>query len=469
MLAAVAKEEKVDRVSVYDVDKCHHRTGGLDFTAQRQNMASFLSGVNNMQHPVWQLVSSTLETFQPDLVGISTMTINYASALRVAELAKRWNPDSLVIMGGAHASIMPHGMIEWPYVDAVVKGEGEEAFRAILRTVGAGSLNFDNLPGVITKANRNCASAKPLEIADLDGLPFPDRDALMNLEQYTPEDMGLILTSRGCPYRCAYCSNFTRKVRFRSVEGVLTEMLRVSERFGTVQFLIKDDSFTLSRSRVETFCKSIRKGGNQLVWESTTRLDLLDDSLLEMMARSGCNRVGVGVESGDDNVLEVLGKRLTTDRIREAARLLRKHRFFWTGYFMMGLPMEREEQIMRTLAFMKELQPPYAALGIYKPYPGTKLFDLAEQMDLVSSHVTNQHFLQTNPVDYFFKDPRRRTANISYDRLVSLTAMMEKEFSVYNKKLANVLRRAKSRKALYLNQPQSLALDLFRAVRWLTH
>ena len=408
-----------------------------------------------------------LESFQPDIVGITTMTIQYASALQTARIVKNWKKDCIVIIGGAHASVMPRGMIDWPYTDIVVKGEGEEAFLEIIKKLKAGDKNIGSIPGVITKDDVSDLNSAPLEIGNLDALPFPDRNALENLQNYSPEDMGLILTSRGCPYRCSYCSNFTRKTRFRSVDNILTEIVQVQKKFGTKQFMFKDDSFTLKRKRIKNFCTEIIRKKIKILWECTTRLDLIDDHLVKLMKKAGCNRIGVGVESGDEQMLEIYNKQLNKDKIRKGIEILNRNNMFWTGYFMMGLPMEHKKQMLRTLEFMKELSPPYAAIGIYKPYPGTGLFEMTEELGLVDSQVTNEHFFSTNPVDYFFKDRNHRCAYISQDELTKITNHIEREFEKSNKKFSNMLKRGLARRQLYLNSPKSFVVDLKRALKWI--
>jgi anaerobic magnesium-protoporphyrin IX monomethyl ester cyclase len=467
MLAAVAHRDRIAEVKVYDADKSAASSDGLDFTNQRQHMAQYLEGVNDVRHPVWKPLTQVLDAFKPDVVGITTMTIQYASALQTAKIVKEWNRDCTVILGGPHASVMPRLMIDWPHADIVVNGEGEAAFPEILKRLRSNRREIETIPGVITKDSAGGVAALPQEIEHLDDLPFPDRRALMQPESYSPEDMGLILTSRGCPYHCSYCSNFTRKTRFRSVEKVLAEVCEVQAAYGTRQFMFKDDSFTLRRERVTEFCQQIVEKRIHMLWECTTRLDLLDDHLMGLMKRAGCNRVGVGIESGDDEMLQIYNKRLTKQRIREGVKVLQRSGVFWTGYFMMALPMETEDQILRTLEFMTELKPSYAAIGVYKPYPGTKLFAMAEELGLVDSKVENTHFFNTNPVDYFLADPHRRCAHIPEERLAELVARLQREFERSNKRLSNVFGRALSRRKLYLADPQSLFVDLKRAVKWL--
>ncbi len=467
MLAAVVKQENIAEVNVYDVDKSVSPVDGLNFTDQRHNMARFLEGVKDAAHPIWAEIKNRLTSFQPDIVGITTMTIQYASALQVARVVKDWNRSCFVIMGGAHASVMPRGMIAWPYTDIVVKGDGEEVFLKIIRRLKTRSKSIEDLPGVITKDTIQQSLEPPLEVKDLDALPFPDRHALLHLDQYSPEDMGLLLTSRGCPYRCSYCSNFSRITRFRSVENVLEEIVQVRKTFGTKQFMFKDDAFTLQRKRGEDFCREILKRKIRILWESATRLDLIDDSLVKLMKTAGCNRIGVGIESGDDEMLRVYNKRLTKEQIRKGTAILNSNKIFWTGYFMMGLPMECEEQICRTLEFMKELSPPYAAIGIYKPYPGTQLFELAKGLNLVNAGVSNDHFFHTNPVDYFFTNPHQRCAYISEQRLTELTSQLKRAFERSNKSLSNIIKRGLARRSLYFNDYKSFLTDCKRAIRWL--
>lgn len=466
MLAAVAKRAGVNEVAVYDVDKSFPSAEGINFSAQRQNMGRFLEGVNDRGHPAWRKIANVLETFKPDVVGITTMTIQYASALKVAELVKGWNKDCVVIMGGAHASVMPRGMIEWPHTDLVVRGEGEEAFLEILSRINSGKGDYSNIPGVLTKNDHREMGESPQEIEDLDALPFPDRSSLMNVERFSAEDMGLMITSRGCPYRCSYCSNFSRKTRFRSVQNVIEEIIEVQRQYDTVQFMFKDDAFTLDRKRVEGFCRNIVRSRIKMVWECATRLDLIDNDMIRLMKKAGCNRIGVGIESGDDEMLKVYDKRLDKDQMRRGAKILNDSRIFWTGYFMMGLPMEREEQIRQTLHFMKEIKPSYAALGVYKPYPGTKLFEMAKDLGLVESDPSNETFFKTNPVDYFLRDAHHRCAYISEERLEGLTTSVTGEFETHNRKMNNVMKRAISRRKLYRHDPRSLVTDINRALRW---
>ncbi len=467
MLAAVVKREGLADIAVYDADKAFLHTVGLSFTKQRMHMDRFLAGVNDGDHPVWATITRVLQEFQPDIVGITTMTIQYASALRVAKLVKAWRSNCLVVMGGAHANVMPRGMIDWPSTDIVVKGEAEEAFVELVRRYSSGSREFADIDGVITKDHRSHLDTAPLEVRDLDQLPMPAREALLHPESFSAEDMGLMITSRGCPYRCSYCSNFSRKTRFRSVENIFREISEVRSKYGTIQYMFKDDTFTLNRRRVDTFCSRLPSECGGVLWECATRLDLIDDPLIQMMKKAGCNRIGAGVESGDEEILKIFDKQLTLEQIRTGASVLNRNNMFWTAYFMVGLPMEREEQIQKTVSLMRDIGPSYAAVGVYKPYPGTRLFEYARVRGLVDEQVTNEHFFKTNPVDYFFVDPRKRSLFLKQERMDDIMQSATAAFEKYNRGWRRIFKRAVSRRSLYVRQPKSFVTDVVRAGRWL--
>lgn len=466
-LGSVVSENTDSCVDVMDADKIVDYNENVNFTDQAKCLGKYLECVNDYDNDVWKQLKKKISDNNPDLVGITTMTLQYASALRLAQLVKEINNNCLVLMGGAHASVMPELMIDWPYVDIVVKGEGEEALCEIIkRTEKKGNISYDNIPGVITKNSRNKINDPVLEINDLDSLPIPDRNLLMNIEKYSSEDMGLIMTTRGCPYKCAYCSNYTRKVRCRSIDNVIKEIQLVQAQFNTKQFLLKDDSFTVNKNRVHKFCEEIDRNNIKISWECTTRLDLIDDKLINKMKYSGCNRVAVGIESGDEQILQLINKKMNKDDIRKGVSILKKNKMFWTGYFLIGMPMESKDSIKKTVSFMNELNPPYASVGVYKPYPGTKLYDQACELEIVDTDVNNDYFFKNNPVNYFLKDPTNRSVYINGKELDQIICSVQNVFEVHNKKLSNLYKRGMSRMYLYSKDYAILIRDLKLCFRW---
>ena len=217
----------------------------------------------------------------------------------------------------------------------------------------------------------------------------------MNRATYSPEDMGLIMTSRGCPFSCTFCATDNRQVRYRSIEHVLREIRHVRDTYGTVHFTLKDDSFTVDKKRVAEFCDALTREDLRIGWECNTRVDLVTEEMLRTMKRAGCNSVKVGIESGSERVLERMNKRITLDQIRAAAGLFRKVGIHWTGYFLIGTPGESLEDIYRTLDFMYEIRPDFAAIGVYEPFPETVMFHEGIRRGLVKAEHAYGGFLRS--------------------------------------------------------------------------
>jgi radical SAM superfamily enzyme YgiQ (UPF0313 family) len=305
-----------------------------------------------------------------------------------------------------------------------------------------------------------------MSINNLDEIPIPSRDLLMGIENFTSEDMGVIITSRGCPYSCTYCAcpKMWKGVRYRSIDNVIEEIQQVMREYGTTQFAIYDDTFTINRQRVLEFCKTLINEKININWTCTTRLDLLDDEQLIMMKKSGCNNVKVGVESGSPEILEIMKKKEDKDDIRQGSSLLRKHGFFWSGYFMMGLPMETKKDIMDTLEFMKELKPNFAQMSIFLPLPGTELFSLGMNLGLYKSKMNIDEFFSMNPDDYYFVDPNRRVTTMGIEEFNKIQDYVFESFHRYNSRFSGLFSRAISRRKTYINDPKLLFRDIKRVI-----
>ena len=203
-LAAVARKMGHE-VSIYEVDAVRKPTS-LDFAGEYKRYDDYLKIVNDRDHPIWQEIKDQIKEFQPDLVGISSMTPKIASALVVADICKEVNPDCPVVLGGAHPTVSPDQSIAYNPIDFIVRGEGEITFSRLIKKIDAGERSFGDIPGLSYKEDGNIKHNPPSEfIKELDEIPFPARDKLLNTDQYSSEDMGVILTSRGCPFKCTYC------------------------------------------------------------------------------------------------------------------------------------------------------------------------------------------------------------------------------------------------------------------------
>lgn len=464
-LAAVLRNAGHE-VSVFDVDAVKKGTD-IDFSDEYRRLELYRQGLNDDTHIAWQEVRQVLEDFKPDLVGITAMTTKFGSVLKIAEVVKKYNSKCRVIVGGPHPTFLPKQTLKSRNIDIAVRGEGERTFLNLISAIENGD-DLQDVKGISFKQNGEIHHSPSQEfVKDLDQIPFPARDLLMNNKNYTSEDMGAIMTSRGCPFNCSYCCHMWRKkVRNRSVDNVVQEIRMVKQKYGTRQFEFKDDTFTLNRKRIIQFCGRLVSEKLRINWGCTTRVDLLDEELIKKMKKAGCNVVKLGIETGSERILKETKKGVTFQQMREAAELLNKYNIFWSGYFMVGLPTETEEDIRKTCEFMKELNPYYAGLGVYNPFPQTELFEQGVKMGLLHSEVKLDHFFNTNPKDYFFINPSKRVANIEKQKFYELLAFLMDEFHKHNTKLKNIIRRGWTRKLLYLREPILMCKDVKKAFKW---
>jgi anaerobic magnesium-protoporphyrin IX monomethyl ester cyclase len=346
-------------------------------------------------------LEKALRDFVPDLVGITANTTQITAAWRDAELIKRLSavPNAPVILGGPHPTSLPEESAAKPFVDVVVRGEGEATWLELLSRVEIGDSSFQNpisdiqdIAGItygredgeiISTPNRS-----PIPAQQLDALPFPAWH-LFKLDRYTNlqptvDQVGgpsfPILTSRGCPYRCSYCSQIGPRLwRARSVDSVVAEWRWLVQEQGAAEIGVLDDSFNINRKRVLDICQRlVDEGLDHVPWIMINgiRANLADEELLGTMKGAGCRRVAFGVESGNQAILDsVVDKHLTLDQVRAAFKAARAVGMETIGFFIIGMPGEAEETMDDTIRFACELDPLVANFSIATPFPGTDMYE----------------------------------------------------------------------------------------------
>ncbi|HAW60516.1 MAG TPA: hypothetical protein DCW86_03520 [Actinobacteria bacterium] len=449
------------QVKIYDAEHSP-RAVYLSYTTRAERYDAFLKAIHDPEHGVWQEASDVVREFQPDLVGLSVMTVKYAAALRLAKLCKEFDENIYVVMGGPHPTIQPEKVLNDSPVDFVVRGEGEKALLELVESLGSDG-DFTKVKGLSYKKNGEFIHNELSQvIQSLDDIPFPARELLHRVETYSSEDMGLMMTSRGCPFQCTYCSTrsmWGRRVRFRSVDNVVEEIKHIMSTYGVRQITFEDDSFTVDRERALELCDRMKSEGIDVSWSVITRIDLIDDELLAKMKRAGCNHVRIGVESGSERVLKGIKKGITPEQIRKGAELLRKHRLYWSAYFMIGLPMEEREDILASLRLMGEINPTYATLSVYTPYPGTELFDRVVKAGLASYDMDWSRVSHHSPHNYF-------TEKIPKKEFEEILSQVSREFDKHNGRLMALIAKANSKSRTYLNEPKKFLQDAKRFLYW---
>jgi len=448
------------KVLVYDADFTA-AVRDINFDELSLRYSDYSESLKNYEHPVWREAIGIIDDFKPDMVGLTVYTTMAASAFHLAGLCKAVAPRCFTVMGGPHAAVKADEILRISAdTDFVLRGEGEKNLPVLIDHLDR-KLPLNGVPGLSFRHDGlpvHNPAAEPTR--DLDNFPIPDRGLLMNESRYTPEDMGLIMSSRGCPYNCSYCASETRRVSYRSVNHVIGEIKEVKKRYGTFQFTFKDDSFPVDARRVKEFCARLIEERLKINWECNSRVNLLEASLVAAMKKAGCNFIKVGIESGSPRILKKMNKGITREQCLAASKLLRKTGIHWSGYFMMGVPGETEEDILATLRFMYELQPDLALLSVYEPFPGTAMFAEGIERGLVYKEMTLTQYYRLSPAHYFKTDPQIQTDCIPQKRYLELEKTLMDAFHAYNKELGRVFKMIRARTKSYLYQPRSFLDDI---------
>lgn len=321
-----------------------------------------------------------LADFNPDFVGLTFTTPLYRESMITAELVKKFNSNITVMAGGVHPSALPEEVVQNDKIDLVIVGEGDYTVVDVVS-----GKNLRNIDGICFKDKSGKAiRTRPRElIQDINKLPLPAWH-LYDLKKYRTSRLnsrknpvGPLQTSRGCVYGCKFCNKnvFGRKTRMKSPERVLQEIEHL-KRSGFRDMHIWDDTFNTDMARAKKICDMMaeRKIKMPFSLANGIRVDLVDDELFTKLKRAGCYQMGLGIESGNQELLDRINKGTKLEQIRDAVKLAKKHGIEVVGFFMLALPGETAETIKKTIEFARELNPDFAKVTITVPFPSTQLF-----------------------------------------------------------------------------------------------
>lgn len=324
--------------------------------------------------------TARLRRFAPQIVGVHTKTLTFPRAARIAQLAR--SAGALAVAGGPDAATRPADYLAAGF-HAVASGEGETALADLASRVAVGE-GAAGLAGFITRdGERIVHGPKRPWLKDLDRLPLPAWD-LVDMDRYlrswedrTGERRAAVLTSRGCPFDCSWCSKptFGRSFRQQSPERVLAELRALREKYRVDYVRFCDDVFGVQRRWIDALLDGMIGEGLNLKFECLARVDLLKPDLLAKMRRAGLERVYVGVESGSQKMLDLMNRGTNLTQIERTAESLRAAgvRQFW--FLMLGYPGETLEDIEATLALFRRFSPEEYSVSIAVPVPGTRFYE----------------------------------------------------------------------------------------------
>jgi radical SAM superfamily enzyme YgiQ (UPF0313 family) len=402
---------------------------------------------------------------KPDIVGITSTTLTYKSALRVAKIAKEVWPNCITAIGGSHVTFWDDKALqEAPYLDVVVRGEGEATMLELAECVEKGK-PFNALVGTTCrKGDGTVKNPDRPYLQDLDSLPFPahhlwhTREHAGDLSKYGTIPYP-IMTSRGCVFWCNFCTAvrmFGRGYRMRSPKNVVDEMEYLHRNFNANQFTFYDDAFTVDQARTAEMCDEMERRGLKFKWDCETRVDMVTKELLVKMRKAGCIGVWFGVESGSQQVVDAMAKGFSLNQIRRAFQWAKDAGLMVVAGVILGFPGETRETAWETIRFVKELNPNDVGFYIATPYPGTPMYD----------EVKAKGWLRITDFDrYDTATPVFEIPNLSMQELVQIREQAFQQFYLSPAYFVSALKMFKKGKMWGLGATRLILAHARRAAR----
>lgn len=363
-------------------------------------------------------VKETIELlleFSVDVVGISTVfSSTYKTSKDIFEGIKSLKPETITVSGGNTATFMAEELAALPYVDYVVRGEGDISFPALIKAISHGGslseikgISYCREGGVVHNPDQ------PL-VENLDTLPFPARELLPMSEHYPKS----ILSARGCAYGCSYCSTaafWGKGFRIRSVDNIIDEIKLLNTDNNLKSFSFADDCFTLIPKRTKEICARIKELGINAQWNCTGRIETITEDMLKALSGAGCKAIFFGIESGSKRVLEKLGRRYSPEDVQKVYELCIAYGITPYFSFIIGLPFEDLTDINETYSLIQKLEGVENGIHMLTPFPGTPIaknpseFGLkilphsVEELDINTKSYINTEKLSAKSIEECFK------------------------------------------------------------------
>lgn len=379
-----------------------------------------------------------LKEFNPDYLVVNIATPTLEHDLEAVKKAKEICPNVVTIAKGAAFLTLADRIIkEHNELDFGILGEAENTLKEILEEKPKAEIL-----GLYYKENDEVkfTGNRPF-IEDLDSLPFPARHLVDNNIYRRPDNnkvQATIKVSRGCPFHCFFCLATPvsgAKVRRRSPENIVAEIKECVEKYNIKNFLFWSDIFNIDKEWTMKLCQAIIDSGLKITWSANTRADTADLEMAEMMYKSGCRLVSIGVESGSQYMLEKMGKKITLNDVRRTVKVFKKAKIRIYNYFVIGLPWETEETVEETIKFAIELNSDFISFYTATPLPGSRFYDYALEHNLFDKETSFENA-------YYY--PAVNTHNLSRERVFELHKSAIKRFYLRPLYIFKMLSRIRS-------------------------
>ncbi|MDD2332262.1 MAG: radical SAM protein [Candidatus Cloacimonetes bacterium] len=362
------------------------RTGGLESLRPGnqilQGVLYVAAAAQRAGHDVIVVVADStdiqqhIEHYKPQVLGVSCVTATYHIARDIIRMVKASHPSLKTIIGGHHATFLYKEVFEESGVDYVCRGEGEEVFPALLTALTTGD-PYPCLPGIVFKKDGHYYNDEQIALLEsLDDLPRISRDLVAPGLTFAPK----IVTSRGCPFHCSFCSIsafYQGRYRQRTVEAVISD-IEDYVSWGYRQFWFHDDNLTINTAWVEEFCKQLIKRRIRIDWNCMSRVDTICNSprLMGLMAAAGCKLLAIGIESGIPEVLEGMHKKINENQIIQAIKILNNIKISHNWYMIIGSgdKYDTPKYIEQNISFFRKFPFGFVLISVLTPFPGTELY-----------------------------------------------------------------------------------------------
>jgi anaerobic magnesium-protoporphyrin IX monomethyl ester cyclase len=405
-LAGTVKERTDWEVLAYNAD---FAPGSIPKTVSYLAGEGFQNYRRNLSSPgsqVWRDVETTIRKYMPSVVGITCKTQNLESAAIVARTAKAIQKDTVVIVGGPHPSMAYADTMSRNEFDVCVRGEGENTLIELLGKIDDRTA-WKNIQGICYRDDGNLVVTPDRElIGDLDSLCLPNEHApalLKDYEKYPRNAFRHVFAVRGCPYNCWFCGSryvWSRRVRRRSPANVAEE-IRLLRKRGINSVHFDDDTFGISKDYIASVSDQIRKSAPGTAWECEINAKLIDDEVLDLMKRSGCTAIELGIESGNNEILEKIRKGITIEEAITACHRIKNHGMRLSVFFMVGFPWETEATLKDTLNAIRMIEADRTIYSIFMPYPGTEAFEFCKEKGLIGRGFDSSLYNHQSPENCF--------------------------------------------------------------------
>lgn len=320
-----------------------------------------------------------------DIIGLSITSPSAKEAFLLAKDLKIKIPKLFIVCGGPHVSSLPRQTITDINIDAIITGEGENVLYNLVKRVEEKGITKANLAGIdglwYKKHGKIRKNKNSTPIQNLNDLPFPDRK-LVDIKRYLKNFGSMtLISSRGCPYNCIYCQPtqrkiFGNKIRRREVGNVVNEMVEIKKKHqGDYLFYFQDDSFTFDREWLKNFCTEIINRKLNFRWQCHSTVRTVDDEIIKLMVRAGCEIISFGIESGSQKILNFMRKGITVEQTVNAFHLAHKNNVLVNGFVMIGTPGETRNDLDKTVELIKKIHPDTVQISITSPMIGSDLYE----------------------------------------------------------------------------------------------